>query len=144
MGWLSSRGKCLLENSRQPKVFPSQFSDPGERKKLCSLSEDAKFRICLWRRGNSCWGLFSLPARPFHCSEQEPQGPCVWGLKIIALDQSTDYAWLCKCSIQMFRVASFTCLYCMLRRFSRVQRFAAPWTIAYQAPPSMEFSRQEY
>ena len=22
--------------------------------------------------------------------------------------------------------------------------FATPWTIAYQAPPSMEFSRQEY
>ena len=26
----------------------------------------------------------------------------------------------------------------------RVQLFANPWTIAYQAPPSMEFSRQEY
>ena len=22
--------------------------------------------------------------------------------------------------------------------------FAIPWTVAYQAPPSMEFSRQEY
>ena len=22
--------------------------------------------------------------------------------------------------------------------------FATPWTVAYQAPPSMEFSRQEY
>ena len=27
---------------------------------------------------------------------------------------------------------------------SRVQLFATPWTVAYQAPPSMEFSRQEY
>ena len=26
----------------------------------------------------------------------------------------------------------------------RVQLFAIPWTIAYQAPLSMEFSRQEY
>ena len=27
---------------------------------------------------------------------------------------------------------------------SRVQLFATPWAVAYQAPPSMEFSRQEY
>ena len=27
---------------------------------------------------------------------------------------------------------------------SRVQRFATPWTIAYQAPPSMGFPRQAY
>ena len=30
---------------------------------------------------------------------------------------------------------------CML---SRVQLFAVPWTVAYQAPLSLEFSRQEY
>ena len=29
-------------------------------------------------------------------------------------------------------------------RFSRIQLFATPWTVAYHAPPSMEFSRQEY
>ena len=27
---------------------------------------------------------------------------------------------------------------------SRVRLFAIPWTVAYQVPPSMEFSRQEY
>ena len=27
---------------------------------------------------------------------------------------------------------------------SRVQLFATPWTVAYQAPPSMGFPRQEY
>ena len=27
---------------------------------------------------------------------------------------------------------------------SHVQLFATPWTVAYQAPPSMGFSRQEY
>ena len=26
----------------------------------------------------------------------------------------------------------------------RVRLFATPWTVAHQAPPSMEFSRQEY
>ena len=33
---------------------------------------------------------------------------------------------------------------CMLSRFSRVQLFAAPWTVACQARLSMGFSRQEY
>ena len=33
---------------------------------------------------------------------------------------------------------------CMVNHFSRVQLFAAPWTIAHQAPLSMGFSRQEY
>ena len=32
----------------------------------------------------------------------------------------------------------------LLRRFSRVQLCAAPQTAAYQAPPSLGFSRQEH
>ena len=39
------------------------------------------------------------------------------------------------------------CIYAFLyevKLLSRVQLFAIPWTAAYQAPPSMEFSRQEY
>ena len=31
-----------------------------------------------------------------------------------------------------------------MKSLSRVRLFATPWTIAHQAPPSMEFSRQEY
>ena len=31
-----------------------------------------------------------------------------------------------------------------VKSLSRVRLFATPWTIAYQAPQSMEFSRQEY
>ena len=31
-----------------------------------------------------------------------------------------------------------------MKSFSRVGLFATPWTVAYQAPPSMGFSRQEY
>ena len=33
---------------------------------------------------------------------------------------------------------------CMLSCFSHVQLFETQWTIAYQAPLSMGFSRQEY
>ena len=39
-------------------------------------------------------------------------------------------------------------LYCTVKvkvkLLSHVQLFATPWTVAYQAPQSMEFSRQEY
>ena len=31
-----------------------------------------------------------------------------------------------------------------VKLLSHVQLFATPWTVAYQAPPSMGFSRQEY
>ena len=31
-----------------------------------------------------------------------------------------------------------------MKSLSRVQLFATPWSAAYQAPPSMGFSRQEY
>ena len=33
---------------------------------------------------------------------------------------------------------------CMLNRFAHVQLFVTLWTVAYQAPLSMGFSRQEY
>ena len=32
----------------------------------------------------------------------------------------------------------------LLSRFSRVRLCVTPWAAAYQAPPSMGFSRQEY
>ena len=31
-----------------------------------------------------------------------------------------------------------------VKLLSRVRLFAIPWTVSYQAPPSMGFSRQEY
>ena len=39
---------------------------------------------------------------------------------------------------------SFTLLLLLLSRFSRVGLCATPWTAAYQASPSMGFSRQEH
>ena len=33
---------------------------------------------------------------------------------------------------------------CMVSHFSHVRLFATPWTVAHQAPLSIEFSRQEY
>ena len=39
---------------------------------------------------------------------------------------------------------TFRSLTLTLKLLSHVQLFATPWTVAYKAPPSMEFSRQEY
>ena len=36
------------------------------------------------------------------------------------------------------------CSMCVLSLFTRVQLFATPWTVALQAPLSVEFCRQEY
>ena len=40
--------------------------------------------------------------------------------------------------------AQFTGGKVKVKSLSRVRLFATPWTVAYQAPPSMGFSRQEY
>ena len=44
---------------------------------------------------------------------------------------------VCQSSPSLLRV-------CMVSRFSHVQLFETPWTVAHQAPLSMGFSRQEY
>ena len=41
-------------------------------------------------------------------------------------------------------VYNFHLLWAKVKAFSRVRLFATPWTVAYQSPPSMGFSRQEY
>ena len=38
----------------------------------------------------------------------------------------------------------FFALISSVQSLSRVRLFATPWTVAYYAPPSMGFSRQEY
>ena len=51
--------------------------------------------------------------------------------------------WKCKLE-QPLRRTVWLLLLLLLSRFSRIRLFATPWTAAYQAPPSMGFSRQEY
>ena len=43
---------------------------------------------------------------------------------------------------QMF-TRNLLCVKVKVKSLSRVRLFATPWTIAYQAPPSLGFSRQE-
>ena len=39
---------------------------------------------------------------------------------------------------------AFDCVKVKVKSLNRVQLFMTPWTVAYQAPLSMEFARQEY
>ena len=48
------------------------------------------------------------------------------------------------CGNSLMGVLEMLLLLLLLSRFSRVRRLATPWTVAYQAPPSMGFSRQGY
>ena len=57
--------------------------------------------------------------------------PCPW----VSPGKNTGVG--CHCLLQCMKVVKVKLLSC-------VQLFGTPWTAAYQAPPSMGFSRQEY
>ena len=53
--------------------------------------------------------------------------------------------WCSKCFTHINLIFTITCsLVCVLSHFSHVWFFVFLWTVAYQAPLSMGFSRQEY
>ena len=64
----------------------------------------------------------------------------------LAISSTANTALLCSFSIY----ASYTISHNRaierkkVKSLNHVQLFATPWTVAYQVPPSMEFSRQEY
>ena len=62
--------------------------------------------------------------------------PCMSG---VSTGGSWDVLWVCPATDSKTPSGSK----CVLKCFSHVQLFATPWTVAYQAPPSMGFSRQE-
>ena len=77
----------------------------------------------------------SLQSCPTLCNpiDGSPPGPAIpgvlqaWILEWVAISFSNAWKWKVK-----------------VRSLSRVRLLATPWTAAYQAPPSMGFSRQEY
>ena len=44
----------------------------------------------------------------------------------------------------IFRAERYTTMHVCAQLLSCVQLLATPWTVAHQAPPSLEFSRQEF
>ena len=81
-------------------------------------------------------------------------GCCLWGR---TESDTTDATWQQQqqyeqrwATFHVFVGKVMSLLFSMLSQFSsvhslsRVRLFATPWTVAYQAPLSMGFSRQEY
>ena len=71
-----------------------------------------------------------LSTVPFYNINEE------WGFQFLVIHINICYC--CCCSILLIL------LLLLLSRFSHVQLWATLWTAAYQAPPSMGFSRQDY
>ena len=93
----------------------------------------------------------SLQSCPTPCDpiDGSPPGSPVPGtlqtrtLEWVAISFSNEWKWNVK-EKSLSRVRLWCLLLLLLSRFSRVQLCAIPQTAAYQAPPSMGFSRQEY
>ena len=91
--------------------------------------------ICAIHTTNTAAAAKSLQSRPTLCDpiDGSPPGSPVPGilqaraLEWVAISFSNAWNWKVK-----------------VKSLSRVRLLVTPWTAAYQAPPSMGFSRQEY
>ena len=129
-------------------------------KKLPTTSNMTVFSFLLFIISSSTEGCFRIPKTSFFaylifwCMPQDIFTN-ITTIKILGLGVSMDcilfpwkmyssrkpqYLWLWLC----LEIKSVLIWVCMLSRFSRVWLSVTPWTVAHQAPLSIEFSRQEY
>ena len=90
--------------------------------------------VCIWYQGNTGWEGTGMSWKVL--------SPPIF--KQFALNW---YYFFTKCLVELIRMKpSGPEVYQLssVQSLSRVWLFATPWTAAYQAPPSMGFSRQEY
>ena len=104
-----------------------------------TLAHEAKHSNLQGRQWSFCVTLLLLPLSPFSCvrpcdpTDGSPPGSPVPGilqartLEWVAISFSNAWKWEVK-----------------VKSLSRVRPSATPWTVAFQAPPSIGFSRQEY
>ena len=88
--------------------------------------------ICLKRTSHSAAAAKSLQS----CPTVRPHRQQPTRLPVPGILQARILEWGCHFLLQCIKVK--------VKSLSRVWLLAIPWTAAYQAPPSMGFSRQEY
>ena len=95
--------------------------------------------VFLPQAGANYWPSAVCKLLSLSYAENSHIGECLY----FSLKQFCSYEeWARKTTIQ--KAYGICLLACLLHRFSRVLLCATPWTAAYQAPPSMGFSRQQY
>jgi len=135
-GWLYIRGICVTPKARTEL----SYSDWTKDLKVYHLARRPYWNYCQslpsdWHRCLLAAAARSLQLCPTLCDpiDGSPQGSPVPGilqartLEWVAISFSNAWKWKVKG-----------------KTLSRVWLVATPWTTAYQAPPSMGFSRQEY
>ena len=75
--------------------------------------------------------------------QKELQTGVKWGISGNVLSQSAPQ-FSCLEDGKTVILTSWVVVNIRVKSLSHVQLFATPWTVAYQAPLSMEFSRQNY
>ena len=128
---------CELEGDPGRKPAGGQWRE-GDRQQHWEESKMME-GLCRQRRGRHCcccccccWVASVVPSsvRPHR---RPPTGlPCPWD----SPGKNTGVG--CHCLLQCMKVKSESDV------ARCVRLLATPWTVAYQAPPSMGFSRQEY
>ena len=130
---------------RQIGQAGSHFRQASPRPQRTEPGSSAPFRRTSSPTGSSClgcpWGCQrgsgTQQRTGWTASTQRPPGAGKGGRSRM---RCKSVKYICVHEWISFPVISV----CVLSRFSCVQLFAIPWTVAHQAPPSMGFSRQEY
>ena len=134
-------------NTGSMHLIPDQgtryFPDSSEGKEsACSAGDLGLIPGDPWRRERQPTPVF-LPGKSHGWWSLAGYSP--WGRK--SWTQLSDSTATTYNSNFMLFTSEHVDLYSLkvkVKLLSRVQLFATPWTVAYQAPPSMGFSRQEY
>ena len=128
--WVSE-SRSVMSNSLQPQGLYSPWDSPSQNTGVGSLS----LLQGIFPTPEYVYATKSLQSCLTLCNpiDGSPPGSAVPGiLQAITLERvaiSFSNAWKWKIKV---------------KSLSRVWLFTTPWTEAYQAPPSMGFSRQEY
>ena len=141
---VAGRSPLYMEFSRQeywselPFPSPEDLSDPGIQPGSSALqanSSPSDPPEKPWGKDAAATAAKSLQACPTLCDpiDGSPPGSSIPGIlqaripEWVAISFSNAWKWKVK-----------------VKSLSRVWLLATPWTAAYQAPPSMGFSKQEY
>ena len=129
---LSALEPMFCNKRRQRREKPAHCNQeaamlPSLEKSLCSSEDPARYAMLCYAK--------SLPSCPTMCDpiEGSPPGSPVPG---ILQERTLEWVAISFLSAWKWKVK--------VKSLSRVRLLATPWTAAYQAPPSLGFSRQEY